>query len=100
MPVLNIPRAEFPLRSDSIFLLRETGLSQDYLLFRDEVDLHGLHKNKQLTLTLVDHNVLPRSVFCSVQYMYCTMFHLPSSQSHQKRNDKVVKFELIHELEL
>lgn len=59
VPVLNIPRAEFPLRSDSIFLLRESGLSQDYLLFRDEVDLHGLHKNKQLTLTLVDHNVLP-----------------------------------------
>ncbi|ROJ29326.1 Exopolyphosphatase PRUNE1 [Anabarilius grahami] len=59
VPVLNIPRAEFPLRSDSTFLLRETGLSQDYLLFRDEVDLHSLHKNKQLTLTLVDHNVLP-----------------------------------------
>ncbi|XP_051999542.1 exopolyphosphatase PRUNE1-like [Xyrauchen texanus] len=59
VPVLNIPRAEFPLRSDSIFLLRETGLSQDHLLFRDEVDLCGLHKAKQLTLTLVDHNVLP-----------------------------------------
>ncbi|XP_052434619.1 exopolyphosphatase PRUNE1 isoform X1 [Carassius gibelio] len=59
VPVLNIPRAEFPLRSDSTFLLRESGLSQDCLLFRDEVDLHGLHKNKQLTLTLVDHNVLP-----------------------------------------
>lgn len=86
MPVLNIPRAEFPLRSDSTFLLRETGLSQDYLLFRDEVDLHGLHKSKQLSLTLVDHNVLARSVFCSVghmQYMHCTMFHL-----HIKRDDK------------
>ncbi|XP_051576841.1 exopolyphosphatase PRUNE1-like isoform X2 [Myxocyprinus asiaticus] len=59
VPVLNIPRAEFPLHSDSIFLLRETGLSQDHLLFRDEVDLRGLHKAKQLTLTLVDHNVLP-----------------------------------------
>ncbi|XP_059364198.1 exopolyphosphatase PRUNE1-like [Carassius carassius] len=59
VPVLNIPRAEFPLRSDSSFLLRESGLSQDCLLFRDEVDLHGLHKNKQLMLTLVDHNILP-----------------------------------------
>ncbi|XP_065154576.1 exopolyphosphatase PRUNE1 isoform X1 [Paramisgurnus dabryanus] len=61
VPILNIPRREFPLRSDSIFLLRETGLSQDDLLFRDEVDLHSLHKAKQLTLTLVDHNVLPSS---------------------------------------
>ncbi|TRY86386.1 hypothetical protein DNTS_012150, partial [Danionella cerebrum] len=59
VPVLNIPRAEFPLRSDSTFLLRESGLSQDVLVFRDELDLHSLHKNKQLTLTLVDHNVLP-----------------------------------------
>ncbi|XP_066540195.1 exopolyphosphatase PRUNE1 isoform X2 [Hoplias malabaricus] len=58
VPVMNIPRAEFSLRSDSIFLLRETGLSQDYLLFRDEVDLHGLQK---LAITLVDHNVLPEA---------------------------------------
>ncbi|XP_072536139.1 exopolyphosphatase PRUNE1 [Salminus brasiliensis] len=58
VPVLNIPRAEFSLRSDNIFLLRETGLSQDYLLFRDEVDLHGL---QQLAVTLVDHNVLPEA---------------------------------------
>ncbi|KAF5892087.1 unconventional myosin-Ie-like, partial [Clarias magur] len=56
VPVLNIPRAEFPLRSDSVFLLRESGLSQDYLLFRDEVDLHSL---QNLAITLVDHNVLP-----------------------------------------
>lgn len=75
MPVLNIPRAEFPLRSDSIFLLRESGLSQDYLLFRDEVDLHGLHKNKQLTLTLVDHNVLPRSVLANTRMQYYTILH-------------------------
>ncbi|KAF7708860.1 exopolyphosphatase PRUNE1 isoform X1 [Silurus meridionalis] len=56
VPMLNIPRAELPLRSDNTFLLRESGLSQDYLLFRDEVDLHSL---KNLTITLVDHNVLP-----------------------------------------
>ncbi|KAF4087899.1 hypothetical protein AMELA_G00076590 [Ameiurus melas] len=58
VPVLNIPRAEFPLRSDSIFLLRESGLSQDYLLFRDEVDLQSL---QNLAITLVDHNVLPEA---------------------------------------
>ncbi|KAM9489332.1 exopolyphosphatase PRUNE1 [Clarias gariepinus] len=58
VPVLNIPRAEFPLRSDSIFLLRESGLSQDQLLFRDEVDLHRL---QNLAITLVDHNVLPEA---------------------------------------
>ncbi|XP_066577501.1 exopolyphosphatase PRUNE1 isoform X2 [Amia ocellicauda] len=58
VPVLNIPRAEFPLRSDSAYLLRESGLAQDSLLFRDEVDLRELHRAGRLALTLVDHNVL------------------------------------------
>ena len=61
LAVLNIPRAEFPLRTDNVFLLRESGLSQDYLVFRNELDLAALHRAGRLDLTLVDHNVLPRS---------------------------------------
>ncbi|XP_041708972.2 exopolyphosphatase PRUNE1 [Coregonus clupeaformis] len=61
LPVLNIPRQEFPLRTDNAFLLRESGLSQDDLVFRDEVDLGSLHRAGRLDLTLVDHNVLPSS---------------------------------------
>ncbi|KAJ8267489.1 hypothetical protein COCON_G00126610 [Conger conger] len=59
VPVLNIPRADFPLRTDSVFLLRESGLAQQDLVFRDEVDLPRLHRAGRLALTLVDHNVLP-----------------------------------------
>lgn len=59
LPVLNIPRQEFPLRTDNVFLLKEGGLAQDLLVFRDEIDLHALRQTKQLSLTLVDHNVLP-----------------------------------------
>ncbi|KAJ8354637.1 hypothetical protein SKAU_G00222040 [Synaphobranchus kaupii] len=66
VPVLNIPRAEFPLRTDSGFLLRESGLAQDALVFRDEVDLLGLHRAGKLALTLVDHNVLP-STDCDLE---------------------------------
>ncbi|XP_020372753.1 exopolyphosphatase PRUNE1 [Rhincodon typus] len=60
VPVLNIPRSEFPLRGECMFLLRENCLSEDLLVFRDEIDLHGLHRDGRLVLTLVDHNVLPR----------------------------------------
>ncbi|XP_078393452.1 exopolyphosphatase PRUNE1 [Cetorhinus maximus] len=60
VPVLNIPRSEFPLRSECTFLLQENRLSEDLLVFRDEIDLRGLHGDGRLTLTLVDHNVLPR----------------------------------------
>ncbi|XP_010872021.2 exopolyphosphatase PRUNE1 [Esox lucius] len=58
VPVLNIRRAEFPLRSDNVLLLKESGVPLEVLVFRDEVDLAGLHKAKRLALTLVDHNVL------------------------------------------
>ena len=61
VPVLNIPRAEFPLRLDNVFLLKESGVPSEALVFRDEVDLAGLHRAKRLVLSLVDHNVLPRS---------------------------------------
>ncbi|CDQ94984.1 unnamed protein product, partial [Oncorhynchus mykiss] len=59
VPVLNIPRAEFPLRLDNVFLLKESGVPSEALVFRDEVDLAGLHRAKRLVLSLVDHNVLP-----------------------------------------
>ncbi|XP_051901713.1 exopolyphosphatase PRUNE1 isoform X2 [Pristis pectinata] len=60
VPILNIPRSEFPLRGECTFLLRENQFSEDLLTFRDEIDLHSLHREGRLTLTLVDHNVLPR----------------------------------------
>ncbi|KAM4629984.1 exopolyphosphatase PRUNE1-like [Polymixia lowei] len=59
VPVLNILQSEFRLRSDIIFLLKEAGISTQSLLFRDQLDLAGLHDDKRLDLTLVDHNVLP-----------------------------------------
>ncbi|KAJ8000177.1 hypothetical protein DPEC_G00202130 [Dallia pectoralis] len=58
VPVLNIRRAQFPLRSDNVLLLKESGVPLEVLVFRDEVDLARLHKAKRLVLTLVDHNVL------------------------------------------
>ncbi|XP_048849547.1 exopolyphosphatase PRUNE1 isoform X1 [Brienomyrus brachyistius] len=61
VPLLNIRRAELALRTDNTFLLRQCGLPPEVLLFRDEVDLAGLHEAGQLALTLVDHNVLHSS---------------------------------------
>ncbi|NXT00063.1 PRUN1 Exopolyphosphatase, partial [Jacana jacana] len=61
IPVLNIPRAEFALRTETTFLLREQGIPATSLIFRDEIDLGGLHRAGLLSLTLVDHHVLPRA---------------------------------------
>ncbi|NXO23635.1 PRUN1 Exopolyphosphatase, partial [Cisticola juncidis] len=59
VPVLNIPRADLALRTETTFLLRERGLPAAALVFRDEIDLGALHRAGLLSLTLVDHHVLP-----------------------------------------
>lgn len=59
IPVLNIPRADFALRTETTFALREQGIPATSLIFRDEIDLGGLHRSGLLSLTLVDHHVLP-----------------------------------------
>ncbi|XP_074837435.1 exopolyphosphatase PRUNE1 [Carettochelys insculpta] len=59
VPVLNIPRSEFPLRTESTFLLQEQRIPDSCLIFRDEIDLHALHRAGLLSLTLVDHHILP-----------------------------------------
>lgn len=61
LPVLNVPRSQFHLRADILLLLREADIATEILVFRDEVDLARLHGDRRLALTLVDHNVLPRS---------------------------------------
>ncbi|XP_041649198.1 exopolyphosphatase PRUNE1 [Cheilinus undulatus] len=61
LPLMNVRQADFVLRSDNIFLLRQLALSPEHLLFRDQVDLRALHRSGHLRLTLVDHNVLPSS---------------------------------------
>ncbi|XP_047455925.1 exopolyphosphatase PRUNE1 [Mugil cephalus] len=61
LPLLNIRQSDLLLRSDNLFLLRQAGLSPDLLLFRDQLDLRALQRAGRLRLTLVDHNVLPRS---------------------------------------
>ena len=61
LPVLNIPRSQFHLQADILLLLRESGITTESLVFRDQVDLARLHGERRLVLTLVDHSVLQRS---------------------------------------
>ncbi|XP_048449441.1 uncharacterized protein LOC109922729 [Rhincodon typus] len=58
VPVLNIQRSEFPLRTEVVLVLQQLNIPDDSLIFRDEIDLHFLNREGKLTLTLVDHNML------------------------------------------
>ncbi|XP_063610739.1 exopolyphosphatase PRUNE1-like [Penaeus indicus] len=59
VPLLNIPRRDFPLRTEVTYWLGKHGVSQEMLVFRDEISLHDLHQKGNLQLFLVDHNILP-----------------------------------------
>jgi len=60
VPVINVVRAEFGLRTDVKYQLQNMSISPDRgdVVFIDEIDLAKLHAAKQLQLTLVDHNQL------------------------------------------
>jgi len=58
VPVINCPRADLALRTESVYLFAALGVDPDALLFIDEVDLKALYRDGRLDLTLVDHNTL------------------------------------------
>lgn len=59
VPVLNVPVADYPLKTEVTHWLQKHGIPQNSLLFRDEVNLTRLQEGGGLKLTLVDHHVLP-----------------------------------------
>jgi len=57
-PLINIPKADFKLRTEAVYLFEEAGISIDNLLFSEDVDLDQLKSGSNLKLVLVDHNKL------------------------------------------
>ena len=60
-PLINIPRADFKLRTEAVYLFKEAGVDIDQLLFIEDVDLEKLKAGSNLKLILVDHNKLASS---------------------------------------
>lgn len=58
VPVINIPRRDFVLRTEAVYLFGALAIDVAALLFIDEIDLGALHRDSRLRLTLVDHNTL------------------------------------------
>lgn len=60
VPVLNIPREDFPLRTDVKKVLSQHNIDDSLLTFRSDVDLHDLQSKGKLSLSLVDFHVFPK----------------------------------------
>ncbi|XP_037279179.2 uncharacterized protein LOC119172245 isoform X2 [Rhipicephalus microplus] len=60
LPVLNIARKDVKLRTEITYFFEHVDIPLDSLVCRDEIDLKKLHSQSKLSLTLVDHNLLPK----------------------------------------
>uniref|UniRef100_A0A182LRY8 DHHA2 domain-containing protein n=1 Tax=Anopheles culicifacies TaxID=139723 RepID=A0A182LRY8_9DIPT len=54
-PVLNVTRAELPLKTEVTFFIKRHGIALDDLICRDEIDWNA--KQQALNVILVDHHV-------------------------------------------
>ena len=57
VPVMNIPRNDFALRTEAVYLFGAASINPDKLLFLEDVNLKDLFDKDNLNLVLVDHNV-------------------------------------------
>lgn len=60
VPVLNIARKDVKLRTEVTYFFEQVDIPLDSIICRDEIDLKKLQSQKKLSLTLVDHNLLPK----------------------------------------
>ncbi|TVR69557.1 MAG: hypothetical protein EA427_08045 [Spirochaetaceae bacterium] len=56
LPLINIPREDFKLRTEAVYLFEKAGVDLQALIFADEIDLGALKSAGRLSLVLVDHN--------------------------------------------
>ncbi|XP_008208195.1 exopolyphosphatase PRUNE1 [Nasonia vitripennis] len=59
IPVMNVSRQEFRLRTEVVYYLNRCNVPQDLLTFRNEIELKPLLASGKLELVLVDHHALP-----------------------------------------
>ena len=58
LPLMNIPRTDFPLRTEVTHFLGKFGVTPAHLIFMDDLDLAAVKARTDLKVTLVDHHVL------------------------------------------
>ncbi|XP_067132645.1 exopolyphosphatase PRUNE1 [Centruroides vittatus] len=60
-PVINVPREDLRIRTEVTYFLTKLNIPLDLLICKDEFDFERLHNDGNLSVILVDHNVLAPS---------------------------------------
>ncbi|KAK7072300.1 hypothetical protein SK128_024660 [Halocaridina rubra] len=93
VPILNIPRDDYELKTEVTYWLNQHSISSDHLVFRDILD-SAVTCSGSVALTLVDHNVL------SVQYRHLEPNVISILDHHQleRPNPQSVKDGMVIEM--
>ena len=61
VPLMNIPEAEYRVKTEVVYFLNRHEISSSLLTFRDQIDLKALKENTDVSMevVLVDHHSLP-----------------------------------------
>lgn len=65
LPILNIPKKDYPLKTEVKFIFQENNINDELLTFKDELNVDFLNNN---AFVLVDHHVSPWSEKCLAIY--------------------------------
>ncbi|XP_060808290.1 exopolyphosphatase PRUNE1 [Amyelois transitella] len=58
VPILNVERENFPLKTEVVYFLNEHGINENNLVFRNDYDLKKLVAQNKTNVVLVDHHIL------------------------------------------
>uniref|UniRef100_A0A2A4JMY7 DHHA2 domain-containing protein n=1 Tax=Heliothis virescens TaxID=7102 RepID=A0A2A4JMY7_HELVI len=61
VPILNVDRADYELKTEVAYLLKDKGISASNLVFRDDRNLQEFLNNSKSKVVLVDHHVLAKN---------------------------------------
>nr|XP_026483119.1 exopolyphosphatase PRUNE1 [Vanessa tameamea] len=90
--MLDVDRCDFALKTEVAFCLKECGILESNLIFRDDVDLQELVTTYQTNVILVDHHVLSKRLQFLTPYVYDIIDHRPLDKTQWKYRDGVRSF--------
>ncbi|XP_065161970.1 exopolyphosphatase PRUNE1 [Atheta coriaria] len=62
LPMMNKTEQLFPVKVENIYLLDKYNISMDFLIYRDTINLETMQQECKMTVSLIDHHVLPEDL--------------------------------------
>ncbi|CAH0730943.1 unnamed protein product, partial [Brenthis ino] len=90
IPILDVDREDLPLKTEVAFCLNKHGISQDKLIFRNDINFQELVNLKKVRIVLVDHHILSEKFCFLVQYVQEIFDHRPLDNTKWSYKEDVV----------